>query len=79
MTSLTWPEPGGRHAQRAGPSRAAWLGLRGHEALGNRPEALSAFHRLKAQLGEDLGVSPSADTGALFIRILRGEGKEPGG
>jgi DNA-binding SARP family transcriptional activator len=50
--------------------------MRGHEALGNPPEALSAFHRLKAQLREDLGVSPSADTEALFTRILRG-GKGP--
>lgn len=51
----------------------AWRALmRGHEALGNRPEALSAFHRLKAQLREDLGVSPSAETEALFTRILRG-------
>jgi len=51
----------------------AWRALmRGQEALGNRPEALSAFHRLKAQLREDLGVSPSAETEALFTRILRG-------
>ena len=50
--------------------------MRGHEALGNRPEGLSAFHRLKAQLREDLGVSPSAETEALFTRILRG-GKGP--
>ena len=36
------------------------------------PEALSAFRRLKAQLREDLGVSPSAETETLFTRILRG-------
>jgi DNA-binding SARP family transcriptional activator len=47
--------------------------LRGHEALGNRPEALATFHRLKGLLREDLGVSPSAETQALFTRILRGE------
>lgn len=52
----------------------AWRFLmRGHEALGNRPEALAAFHRLKVRLREDLGVSPSAETEALFTRILRGE------
>jgi DNA-binding SARP family transcriptional activator len=51
----------------------SWRALmRGHEALGNRPEALSAFHRLKSQLREDLGVAPSAETEALFTRILRG-------
>lgn len=65
-------------ALRLDPLREpSWRALmRGHEALGNRPEALSAFHRLKAHLREDLGVSPSADTEALFTRILRG-GKGP--
>jgi DNA-binding SARP family transcriptional activator len=52
----------------------SWRALmRGHEALGNRPEALAAFHRLKSQLREELGVSPSAETEACFTRILRGE------
>lgn len=46
--------------------------MRGHEAGGNRPEALAAFHRLRARLREELGVSPSAETEALFSRILRG-------
>jgi DNA-binding SARP family transcriptional activator len=46
--------------------------MRGHDALGNRPEALSAFHRLKGLLREELGVSPSAETQALFTRILQG-------
>jgi DNA-binding SARP family transcriptional activator len=57
----------------------SWRALmRGHEALGNRPEALSAFHRLKAQLREELGVSPSAETHDIFSRILRG-GRDPKG
>lgn len=47
--------------------------MRGHQALGNRPEALAAFHRLKARLREDLGVSPSVETQELFTRILREE------
>ena len=51
----------------------SWRALmRGHEAVGNRPEALSAFHRLKALLRGDLGISPSTETQALFGRILRG-------
>jgi len=51
----------------------SWRALmRGYLALGNRPESLSAFHRLKARLRNDLGVSPSAETDALFTRILRG-------
>jgi len=53
----------------------SWRALmRGHEALGNRPQALSAFHRLKARLREELGVSPAAETEALFTLILRGRG-----
>ena len=51
--------------------------MRAHDALGNRPEALAAFHRLKAQLREDLGVSPAAETEALFTRILRSGGTSP--
>jgi DNA-binding SARP family transcriptional activator len=57
----------------------SWRALmRGHEAMSNRPEALSAFHRLKARLREDLGVSPSAETLDLFTRILREKGAAPG-
>jgi DNA-binding SARP family transcriptional activator len=51
----------------------SWRALmRGHEALGNRPEALATFHRLKTELREELGVSPSAETESLFTAILRG-------
>ena len=62
-------------ALRLDPLREhSWCTLMlGHEALGNRPEALSAFHRLKAGLREELGVSPSPETEALFTRILRGD------
>jgi len=59
---------------RPGSRRAPAHRRGGHEALGNRPEALSAFHRLKAQLREDLGVSPSAETEALFTRICGAAG-----
>jgi DNA-binding SARP family transcriptional activator len=45
--------------------------MRGHEASENRPEALAAFHRLRERLREELGVSPSAETEAVFSRILR--------
>jgi len=67
-------------ALRRDPLREpSWRALmRGHEALGNRPEALAAFHRLKAQLQEELGVSPSAETEALFTRILRGNASASG-
>jgi DNA-binding SARP family transcriptional activator len=46
--------------------------MRSHKALGNRPEALAAFHRLKAELREELGVSPAVETETLFTAILRG-------
>jgi DNA-binding SARP family transcriptional activator len=53
---------------------ASWrLLLRGHQAAGNRPGALTAFHRLRELLREELGVSPSEETATLFDRILRGE------
>jgi DNA-binding SARP family transcriptional activator len=42
-----------------------------HAARGNRPEALRAFHRLRELLKEELGVSPSPETEALFRRLLR--------
>jgi DNA-binding SARP family transcriptional activator len=56
----------------------SWRALmRGHEALGHRPEAIATFHRLKAELREELGVSPAAETEALFIRILQGRAPAP--
>jgi len=63
-------------ALRADPLREpSWRGLMlAHDALGNRPEALSSFHRLRVRLREELGVSPSPETHAAFTRILRGPG-----
>ena len=42
-----------------------------HSARGNRAEALRVFHRCRELLKEDLGVSPSADTEALYLKLLR--------
>lgn len=51
----------------------SWRALmRGHAAAGSRAEAVSAFHRLRGLLREELGVPPSAETDALFTRLLRG-------
>jgi DNA-binding SARP family transcriptional activator len=63
-------------ALRVDPLREpSWRGLMvAHDALGNRPEALSSFHRLRVRLREELGVSPSPETQAVFGRILRGPG-----
>jgi SARP family transcriptional regulator, regulator of embCAB operon len=40
-------------------------------ALGNRAEALNVYARCRAFLREELGTSPSADTEAVYIRILQ--------
>lgn len=65
-----------RESTRLDPLREpSWrLLLRAHEAAGNRPEALAAFHRLRALLRDELGVSPAAETEAVFVRILKGAG-----
>ena len=50
----------------------AWQRLmRGHAALGDRAGALLAFHRLRERLVDELGVSPAAETEALFTTLLR--------
>jgi DNA-binding SARP family transcriptional activator len=48
--------------------------MRAEAALGNRAEAVRAYHRCRDLLREELGVDPSSETQALFTRILR----EPG-
>lgn len=47
--------------------------MRAHERLGNRAEAVRAYHRCRALLGEELGVSPSPETEALYVSILKRE------
>jgi DNA-binding SARP family transcriptional activator len=42
-----------------------------HASLGNRAEAIRVFHRCRERLKEDLGVSPSSDTEALYLKLLR--------
>ncbi len=42
-----------------------------HAARGNRAEAIRVFHRCRELLKEDLGVSPSAETEALYLKLLR--------
>lgn len=47
-----------------------------HLAAGNRAAALRAYGNCRRVLAEDLGVSPSAETEALYLRLLA---PEPGG
>ena len=45
--------------------------MRAHERLGNRAEAVRAYHRCRELLAEELGVSPSPETEALYVSILK--------
>ena len=45
--------------------------MRLHHALGDRAEALRVFERCRALLREELGTSPSPQTEAVFLEILR--------
>jgi len=45
--------------------------MRCEAALGNRAEAVRAYHRCRELLREQLGVDPSPETQALFVTLLR--------
>lgn len=45
--------------------------MRLHVQMGNRAEALRVFGRCRELLKEELGASPSPETEALFLKILR--------
>lgn len=47
--------------------------MRIHAAMGNRAEALRVFARCRELLREELGTSPSPQTEAVFLEILRSE------
>ena len=48
--------------------------MRLHAQMGNRAEALRVFGRCRELLREELGASPSPETEALFLQILRDTG-----
>jgi DNA-binding SARP family transcriptional activator len=48
--------------------------MRLHAQMGNRAEALRVFGRCRELLREELGASPSPETEALFLQILRNTG-----
>ena len=48
--------------------------IRGHDAAGNRAEALRSYERCRQMLAEELGVSPAPETEALYVALL---GTEP--
>jgi DNA-binding SARP family transcriptional activator len=45
--------------------------MRAHAAAGNRADALRAYERCRCLLAEELGVSPSPQTEAVYLEILR--------
>jgi DNA-binding SARP family transcriptional activator len=45
--------------------------MRAHAAAGNRADALRAYERCRCLLAEELGVSPSPQTEAVYLDILR--------
>jgi DNA-binding SARP family transcriptional activator len=45
--------------------------MRCEAALGNRAEAVRAYHRCRELLKEELGVEPSPETQEQFLRLLR--------
>ncbi len=48
-----------------------------HHTAGNRGEALRAYERCRRTLAEELGVSPSARTEAMYLRLLTDDGPAP--
>jgi SARP family transcriptional regulator, regulator of embCAB operon len=72
----TEPEYAVRHAAEAvnlEPFRETsyQLLMRAHAAVGNRAEALRVYQRCRCLLSEELGVSPSSQTEAVYLDILR--------
>jgi SARP family transcriptional regulator, regulator of embCAB operon len=70
------PEYAVKHAREAvtlEPFRetAYQLLMRAHAAVGNRAEALRVYERCRNLLSEELGVSPSSRTEAVYLDILR--------
>lgn len=52
--------------------------LRVHLAAGDRGAGLSAYERCRRVLADSLGVSPSAETEALYVQLLGTEERPPG-
>lgn len=44
--------------------------MQAHLESGNRAEALRVYHRLREHLTKELGADPSAETEALYLRLL---------
>ena len=49
--------------------------MRAYVADGNPAHAMEAYEQLRTRLEEDLGASPSAETEAVFLDLLRAQGR----
>jgi len=50
----------------------AWQHLmRAHNSGGNRAEALRAYEQCRCLLSEELGISPSPQTEAVYLELVR--------
>jgi SARP family transcriptional regulator, regulator of embCAB operon len=72
----TEPEYAVKHAKEAIAiepfrERSYQLLMQAHAAVGNRAEALRVYERCRSLLSEELGVSPSPRTEAVYLDILR--------
>jgi DNA-binding SARP family transcriptional activator len=49
--------------------------MQAHVAAGKPAHALAAYEHLRTRLEEDLGTLPSAETEAVFLDVLKAEGR----
>ncbi|MFJ7208562.1 ATP-binding protein [Streptomyces sp. NPDC098789] len=63
----------GAAAERPLSERVAGLRMRALVAAGRQSDALAVYEALRARLGDELGVDPSADLREVHLSLLRGE------
>ncbi|MDG4858427.1 AfsR/SARP family transcriptional regulator, partial [Streptomyces sp. T-3] len=64
-------------AQRPLSERLAGLRMRALSAAGRQSDALGVYEDLRARLGDELGVDPSAEVREIHLALLRGELERP--
>ncbi|BAL88740.1 putative AfsR-family transcriptional regulator [Actinoplanes missouriensis 431] len=57
--------------------RLAMLRMRALSAAGRQSDALAVYEEIRARLGDELGVDPSADLREVHLSLLRGELERP--
>ena len=50
--------------------RSHQLLMEGHAASGNKARALVVYHDLRHRLADELGTEPSAETEAVYLKLL---------